>query len=360
MRWRRTTAALAVLALGGCDENATTGAQLGFLDGTDDNPQIGLIVNSLGRSVTLFQLGDPAERREVALGASSAVTPVALSVSGSRAAVPLGNAASVALLDLQGLRPVRFFLFPSGNATGSVFADEQTVFVANLVDDVVGRFTADQAEDDIVDVVDVAPAPSAVLLSGNEVLVISANLDDAFAPLGNGVVTAIDPATLEVRGAVESGGTNSMAAALGPDGLLYVVNTGDFVSPGSLTIIDPETLQEVETVGDMGVGPGAIFIDADGLAFVSGFFFGTIVWDTESRAFVRDESDPVCARLMNGSCRGAFDAETDANGDLYQVFFGSAAEGLDPAVFLFEAGTFALRDSVSAGLGASSIEIREF
>jgi hypothetical protein len=360
MRWTRTTAAAAVLALGACDETGTMGVQLGFLDGTDDNPQIGLIVNSLGRSVTLFQLGDPAERREVALGASSAVTPIAISVRGSRAAVPLGNAASAALLDLQGLRPVRFFLFPSGNATGSVFADEQTVFVANLVDDVIGRFTVDQVSDDIVDVVSVAPAPSAVVMGGNEVLAISANLDDAFAPLGNGIVTAIDPITLDVRGSVETGGTNSSAGALGPDGLLYVVNTGDFVSPGSLTIIDPASLAEVETVGDMGVGPGAIFIDQGGLAYISGFFFGTIVWDTGTRQFVRDADDPVCARLMDGACRGAFDVETDADGDLYQVFFGSAAEGLDAAVFVYEAGTFALRDSLAAGLGASAIEIREF
>ena len=360
IRWSLTTAMVTLLLLGACDETGTTGVQLGFLDGTDDDPQIGLIVNSLGRSVTLFQLGNPAERREVALGASSAVTPITLSVSGTRAAVPLGNAASVAILNLQGLRVERFFLFPSGNTTASVFGGEETVFVANLIDDVVGRFRLDQAEDDIVDVVDVAPAPSAVLLHGDEVVVISANLDDAFAPLGNGVVTALDPVTLDVRGTVETGGSNAMAGAVGPDGLLYVLNTGDFVSPGSLTIIDLETLEEVETIDGMGVGPGGIFIDDDGLAYVSGFFFGTIVWDTATRQFVRDPNDPVCARLSDGSCRGAFDVDTDADGNVYQVFFGSAAEGLEPAVFVFEAGTFVLRDSVMAGQGASSIEIVEF
>src|ERR1051326_2967834 len=97
----------------------------------------------------------------------------------------------------------------------------------------------------------------------------------------------------------------------GHDGLLYVLNTGDFVSPGSLTVVNPATMQVVTTVPNVGVGPGAITIDENGIAYISGFLFGTVVWNTGTRQFVRSPDNAICAKLTNGSCRGAFAAATD-------------------------------------------------
>ena len=67
-----------------------------FHEGTADNPQIGIVVNSTGNAVRLFQLGDPTRMEDIALGASTAVTPVSMAISDTRLAVPLGNAGSVA------------------------------------------------------------------------------------------------------------------------------------------------------------------------------------------------------------------------------------------------------------------------
>jgi hypothetical protein len=142
--------------------------------------------------------------------------------------------------------------------------------------------------------------------------------------------------------------------------LLYVVNTGDFVAQGSLTIVNPATMQVQATIPNMGAGPGAISIDANGLAYISGFFTGTLVWDTKTRAFVRGGNNPICAKLANGSCRGAFAATTNAAGDVYQVFFGSSTQNLPPYIFVFKAGTFALSDSINAGVGPSALVIRTF
>ena len=75
---------------------------------------------------------------------------------------------------------------------------------------------------------------------------VSGNLDQNFTPLGSGIITVIDPATMTPIDTIESGGTNSSAAAVGPDGLVYVVNTEDFVADGSVTVIDPSTLQVVK------------------------------------------------------------------------------------------------------------------
>lgn len=354
---------LVAIVIGGCSDNSTSPTTRDFLQGTSNNPQIGLVVNATGKALTLFQLGDPSETREIPFGASSAVTPVGLVFRGTSAVVPLGNAASAALVDLESLRIERFFTFPSGNATGAAFVDDGTVLVANLIDNYVGKVTLGQADAAITDTVSVAaPGPTSIVVTGGRAFVVSGNLDENFAPLGPGSITVIDPATMTPVDTIESGGTNSSAAAVGPDGLVYVVNTGDFVADGSVSVIDPSTLQLVATYPGFGAGPGSIHIDAGGLAYVSGFFTGTLVWNTATHTFVRDVTNPVCARLTNASgtpCRGAFDAARASDGSIYQVFFGSASESLPPYVFVYSP-TYELVDSISVGVGPASIDIGTF
>jgi DNA-binding beta-propeller fold protein YncE len=348
----------ATLTLAGCEPSAID-PSLGFLAGSGGEPGIGLVINSTANALTLFQLGDPDRQVQIPFGASDAITPVGFSLRGLNAAVPLGNAASVAIVDLREQEISRIFLFPGGNATGSAWTDDRTVLASNMTDDYVGRFLIDQPGDSIAQTVAVAPAPGTIVVHGGRAFVVSANLDENYAPLGNGVVTALDPVTLEVIGTVETGGTNPTDAAVGPDGLLYVVNTHQYET-GSVTIIDPATLQVVSHVPDVAAGPGSIHINEDGLAFISGFFFGTLVLDTGTGEFVRGPENPVCAALEDGSCRGAPDAEPDANGNLYQLFFGSARKGLHPWVFRYRAGSYELIDSIGVGQGPMAIEIERF
>jgi hypothetical protein len=330
----------------------------GFLGGVAGNREIGVVVNSTGRAVTMFQLGNPSATVSIPLGSSSAITPVALSVRGRKAAVPLGNAASVALVNLESATVQRYFTFPGGNATGSVWANDTTVFVTNPETDKVGRFYLNQTSSEITATASVAPAPTAVAVTGGRVLVVSGNLAN-FVPVGPGVVSAIDVASMAVTGTVQTGGLNPTDAAVGPDGLLYVLNTGDYVGQSSVGIVDPASMTLVATVPNFGVGAGAISIDANGLAYISGFFSATVVWNTRTRTFVRNANNPVCA-MARGSCRGAFAATSDATGKLFQVFFGSPQSGLPPYVFVYNATTFALSDSIAVGTGPSSIAIRTF
>jgi hypothetical protein len=354
--------ALAFVAAGtACsDSTAPHVVATGFLAGTSTNHEIGLVVNSTGKSMTLFQLGSPSTQKQIALGTSSTVTPTGFSTRGQLAAVPLGNTASVALIDLSTATVKRYFTFANGNATGSAFADDTTIIVANSNSNLVGRFTVNQTADGITSTANVAPQPTAVVIAGGRAVIVSANLDENFAPIGNGIVTAVDPKTMQVLGTATSGGTNSTDVAVGPDGLVYVLNTGDYVAQGSITIVNPATMQVVTTIQNVGVGPGAISIDDKGLAYISSFYAGTLVFDTKSRAFVRGPDNPVCAKVTGGSCRGAFAATTDAGGDIYQAFFGSSSQGLPPYVFVYKAGTYALTDSVSVGTGPASLQVRTF
>ncbi|MEO7360868.1 MAG: hypothetical protein ABI120_11090, partial [Gemmatimonadaceae bacterium] len=293
------------------------------------------------------------------LGSSATITPTGLSLFARKAAVPLGNAASVAIVNLETSVVQKFFTFASGNATGSVWSNDTTVFVANTNTNKIGRFYTTQTSAAITAQTDVGLAPTAVEFVGGKIFVISGNFT-TFPPTASGIVTAINPTTMAVLGTVQTGGPNSSAAAVGPDGLLYVLNTGDYTAQGSIAIINPATLA-VETIRNTGVGQGAISIDANGLAYLSSFSGATTVWSTKTKSFVRGTSDPLCAkRASTGLCRGAADAVPSATGKIYQAFFGSTSQGLSPYVFVYAQTTFALSDSVAVGPGPISIAIRTF
>lgn len=353
--------ALSLTAACGDDDTITEPQPApGFLGGVSGNREIGVVVNSGEKAITMFQLGAPSTLVKIPLGTSSTVTPVGLSLRGRKAAVPLGNAASVALVNLETQSITRFFTFPSGNTTGSVWANDTTFFAANTNTNKIGRVYINQTSTEITSTVDVGPAPTAMVAAKGRVFAIVGNLV-SFVPIGPGIVTAINPTTNTVIGSVQTGGTNPTTAVVGPDSLIYVLNTGDYVAQGSLTIIDPATLSVVTTVPNMGVGPGAINIDAAGLAYISSFGGATIVWNTKTRAFVRASDNPVCAKLATGVCRGAADATSSpASGKLYQAFFGSTSQGRAPFIFVYSPSTFALSDSISVGAGPIQLQIRTF
>jgi long-chain acyl-CoA synthetase len=88
---------------------------------------------------------------------------------------------------------------------GIVAGDRLVVTGRNLV----GRVTVGQTGDAVTTTVAVAAQPTAITMAAARVIVTSANLDANFAPIGPGIVTAIDPKTMQVLGTAQMSGTNS-------------------------------------------------------------------------------------------------------------------------------------------------------
>lgn len=358
---RRLLSSLVVVSLSiGCSDTAGPDAER-FLIGTVTNPGVALMISSSRNSLLMLQTGSPSTRSEIPLGSSTAVTPVDFAVRGSRAIIPLGNAASVALADLATARVERFFAFPAGNVTGGTWLSDDIGIACSASHDYCGRFSVSQASTDVTDTVHVTAYPNAVVTVGARIFVVSSNIDDAgsFAPIDNGVVTELDPVTLDIVRTFTVG-RNPQFAAVGPDGNIYVPNSGDYgESNGSLSVIDLSE-NTVETIPGFGDFPGDISIDKDGRAFISSFSVGTVVWHTTTRTFVRDASNPICAPVTGGSCRGASSAEIGPDGNLYQAFFGSAFSNTPAYLFVYNGTTLELSDSISIPVGPSGLTVRSF
>lgn len=346
------------LLITGCSDNAGPDSSR-FLSGTVTDPSIALMVSSSRNSLMMLQIGAPSVREEIPLGASSAVTPGSFAVRGSEAVIPLGNAASVALVDLTNARVERFFTFPSGNATGSAWLNDDVAITCNQNGDYCGRFSVSQVSTAITDTVHVTAFPTGVIVVGSRIFIISSNLDDNFLPIADGVITEVDPTTFAIVRTFTVG-RDPQYAAVGPDGNLYVTNSGDYGSNnGSLSIIDL-TANTVETLPGFGDFPGAIAIDDQGRAFISSFSIGTLAWNTVTRTFIRGPADPICAPISGGGCRAASSASVAPNGDLYQAFFGSASSSQPAYLFIYNGTTLALQDSIPVPLGPDGMTLHSF
>lgn len=354
---RRSLSLVLLTGLVACGDAGTPPA-LPFLSGTETNPLIATTVLSLNNAIEQVQVGAPATRRQIALGTSSQITAVGYALRGRTIAVPLGNAAAVAVADLETGSITRTYTWPAGNATGAAFFDANTLVTTNPSRNLVGRIRLSNPSGPISDTIRVTATPTDVVVANGRLFVISSNLDANFSPAGPGVVTELEPNVFAIL-RTWTVGRNPQYGAVA-NGRLYVTNAGDFgANNGTLSVIDLATNTVTALVPGFGDFPGPISIDGQGRAYVSGFGFGTVVWNTLNATFVRSATNPVCAPV-GSTCRGATGAQLGSDGRLYQSFFGSASAGQTGKIFIYDGSTFALRDSITQSVGSSAVDVRSF
>jgi len=348
---------LSLLAAAACSTDFTA-PNRGFLAGTDADRQIITTVLSLNSTLLQAQAGAPNTRQLLALGSSTQITPVGFSLnSGTLAAIPTGNAASVLVADLE-FGTTRSFTWSGGNATGSAWFNASTIIATNPSRNLVGRMTLAQTGNAIIDTLLVAAFPTDVVVTNGRIFVVSSNLNSNFAPAGPGVITEISPTTFAVVRTFNVGRNPGYAAAF--NNKLFVTNAGDFsANNGTLSVIDLATNAVAAPVTGFGDFPGQITIDPQGIAYVSGFAFGTVIYNTVTGTFVRGAANPLCAPVGN-VCRGATGAQLAGNGRIYQTFFGSTAANQPGRIFVYNGTTLALTDSITVPVGTSSVDVRTF
>lgn len=265
-----------------------------FGDPTEPPPveiaEVGVVLASTELSLTIFEVENPTVTRTVGLGADG--SPVSLAVRGGLAAVPLGIVPAVAVVDLREGLLVRTIGLPQGSgATGVAFLNDSIALVANpnLNSVTPVNVLAGTSGSDI----SVGRFPQAVVVEGSRAFVLNAKLE-GFAPDGPASVSVIDIESLTVIATIQLSGENAAAGGIGPDGRLYVVNSGSFGSAnGSLSVVSLSSLTEVGHHTGFGDFPGSLALGPSARAFVGAFSYGVVVWDTSLDAFIRGPANAL-------------------------------------------------------------------
>ncbi len=302
-------ALVAALFVSGCTDASPTS---GDPPGTTEI--LGVVVNSVEVTLTLFEVEEPEEgTRTVELGVPEG-TPVGLSVQGHTALVPMGVVPTATVVDLEGGAVLRTIPLPEGSgATGSIFLTDSTALVANPERNTVSPVNVHSGEAGLE--IEVGGYPSAFARVGELVVVVNGELED-FVPAGPGTLTVLDRTTLAIVGEIQLSGENPGAAALGRDGRLYVLNAGRFgQGSGSLSVVDLDLMEEVAHHEGFGDLPGGLAVGSDGRIHVSSWSFGVAVWDPAGEVFVH----PPDAAVAPEGVPSAAGRGTDPDGTLYTL-----------------------------------------
>ena len=258
-----------------------------FGDGTEplspETAEVGVVLGSVDLSLTIFEVENPTQTRLVGLAPTG--SPVTLAVRGELAAVPLGFVPAVAVVDLKEGVVLRTVGLPEGSgATGAAFLNDSIVLAANpgLNSVTPINVLAGTRGSDIA----VGRYPQAIVVAGGRAFVLNAELE-GFVPDGPATVSVIDLESLAVTSTVQLSGENAATGGVGPDGRLYIVNSGSFgAANGSFSVVNLTSLTEAEYHTGFGEFPGSLALGPSARAFIGAFSYGVAVWDTSLDAFI--------------------------------------------------------------------------
>ena len=271
-----------------------------FGDGTEPLPletaEVGVVLGSVDRSLTIFEVENPTQTRSVGVGLDG--SPVSMAVRGNLAAVPLGVVPAVAVVDLKEGMLVRTVGLPQGSgATGVAFLNDSIVLVGNS--DLNSVTPINVLAGTRGSNIEVRRFPQAIVVEGGRAFVLNAELELEIElgfpiPDGPATVSVIDIESLTVTSTIQLSGENAGAGGVGSDGRLYIVNSGSFGAVnGSLSVVNLTSLTEVEHHTGFGDFPGSLALGPSARAFVGAFSYGVVVWDTSLDAFIRGPGEAL-------------------------------------------------------------------
>ena len=292
MTFLRPSTLASVIALGLATGCADTNAPL------PEPQEVLLAVNSTANTLSIVPVDAPANAVAVPLGGTTP-SPVDVAARGAIAIVPLGLDNAAAVVDLRTATVLRRVPLPDNSgATGAAVVDDSIAYVGNPGINSVSRINYLTGEGSEV------PAgvfPQGLVFTRGKIFVLNGNLVN-FAPAGPSWLTVIDPATNALADGIDSipltGDGNAGFGTVGGDGLLYVMNTGDYTSgEGRLSIVDPVGRTELASFSGFGTGPGNVASDGDAKIYVSSYAEGLMEFDTDSNKVLRGAGNGVAIPL---------------------------------------------------------------
>lgn len=209
------------------------------------------------------------------------------------------------------------------NPWAIAFASDTKAYVSNLVANNVA--VVDLVTGTVTGTIPTTAGPEGILVHNGKLYVCCTNFSFADFSYGVGQVVVIDTATDQVLSTIPlEPAANPPALALGADGLLYVVATGDFATVGTRIFrIDPATDQVVGQPLAL-TSPGAGFVTgdniavaADGRGFVNDFSNNRIhVIDTTNGTVIATGADAI----QTGS--NPLGVAVSPNGRVWSLNFG--------------------------------------
>jgi streptogramin lyase len=303
----RPLALACAILLAGCDGDGV------LFTPPEQGVEVGVVVNSVELSLTVFPLEDPGASWTIPLGPDG--SPTGAAVRDNLAVVPMGIVPVAVVVDLAAGAVLRSAALPSGSgSTGAAFVNDSIVLVANPDRNSVSPVNVLRGT--VAAEIPVGRFPMAVTVEGDRIWVVNGELEN-FSPDGPGTLTILDRETLEVTGTVTLSGENPGGIALGPDGLLWVVHGGVWgADNGSVSVVDPALAEEVAHHTGFGAFPQGPALAGDGRLYVSSWSFGLAAWDPSTEAFHRSPDDPIAPEGVAASAGVSVDPE----GNVWSLF----------------------------------------
>ena len=302
-----------------------------------------VVVNRTATSLTVVPTAAPNAATTIPLGATAPV-PAGFAARNGVAVVPLGDDDAVAVVDLEaGTVTTTYGLAAGSGATGAAIVDDSIAYVAEPGLGRVVRLnylTGDTAS------VAVGVTPQALVYTRGRLFVLNGNLDGAGDVLGPSWLSVIDPVTNAPATGVDSipllGPGNARSAAVGADGLLYVMSAGDSgTGSGRLSVVNPVTREELASFGGFGDRPAGIAVSGERL-FAASWSEGVMTFDTRLRAVIRGAGEGV-AISTNAA------VAVESGGRVYAVSAGPCSGGTGGTAHVLRASNLTESDTIPLG-----------